>query len=454
MKFHLTTLCLVLVSGSTFGQGFSGGGGGYYGGVGGTGSQGGSTLATTTTTTTTTKHPAKTNGKATSTAHSPAKTKTGKAAATAAATRSPSNKTSPASGSTSPSSSSSHLFNKCSDSHNTTMTYPVDEKLKEDMLNGSAVSLRLYNDPEVRYSKDECEALLAGKEKSKCTHPHDASAKDRAQFWDEFEWVLDLQKKRKAGSQASEVIDLPKIFDGKTIEEAAQAVKSDFPTKWPTTLLESFLTANDSLSIDHSIFKHRGNEFVDKQVMLARLIGWAVSEVSPSAFAMKWNIGRIRPEEVAWKLKNGAINATGDEEKSVVEKLKGDDYIKSLGRPEDFTAYADVGCPVHPAYPAMHSAASAASLYLPVVLELSTDEIREARLLDYAVATFRSMAGVHYESDNRAGLGLGAGIIAKALPKVLEEWYGNGDGSVRRAVEGKLARVTKDFSWETWKAKQ
>ena len=40
------------------------------------------------------------------------------------------------------------------------------------------------------------------------------------------------------------------------------------------------------------------DDFVDGPVLLARIIGWAVSEVSPSAFACKWAEGRARPETV------------------------------------------------------------------------------------------------------------------------------------------------------------
>ena len=43
----------------------------------------------------------------------------------------------------------------------------------------------------------------------------------------------------------------------------------------------------------------------------------------------------------------------------------------------------------------MHSAASSASLYMAVLMDLSPEQIAEAQKMDFAVATFRSAAGVH-----------------------------------------------------------
>merc|ERR1719190_182344 len=90
----------------------------------------------------------------------------------------------------------------------------------------------------------------------------------------------------------------------------------------------------------------------------------------------------------------------------------------------DYTAYSN-GAPKHPAWPAMHSAASSASVYLPVVLNLTASQLLEAQRVDCAVATFRSFAGVHYESDNMAGLAVGQEVIRVELPKMLNNKYGS-----------------------------
>lgn len=263
------------------------------------------------------------------------------------------------------------------------------------------------------------------------THPGDAG------FWKEFEQVVDFQIARREGKEAKASVSLPKIFADYSMEEAAQAVRADFPSKWPTALTEQLL--GEGAKIDPKIIPQKSNDdFVDGPVLLARIIGWAVSEVSPSAFACKWSQGRARPETVAWAVQSGELDAPQNI-KDKVAQLK-------LTRPEDFTAYED-GCPHHPSWPAMHSAASSASLYLAVLLDLTPEQIAETQKLDYAVASFRSLAGVHYETDNRAGLALGQEVIAQELPKVLERF-----GADPQAVRAKIEKVRHD--WYKYEAKQ
>jgi hypothetical protein len=262
------------------------------------------------------------------------------------------------------------------------------------------------------------------------THPGDEG------FWSEFEQVIDFQAARRNGDAAAKSIDLPKLFDGYTMEAAAQAVRSDFPSKWPTALAEQLL--GEGAKIDGNIIPQKSNDdFVDGPVLLARIIGWAVSEVSPSAFACKWNQGRARPESVAWAIQTGDLEAP--------QHIKDKVAQLNLSRPEDFTAYEE-GCPRHPSWPAMHSAASCASLYLAVLLDLTPEQIAETRRVDYSVASFRSLAGVHYETDNRAGLALGQEVIAQQLPELLKRF-----GADPNAVRAKIQRVRHD--WYAYEAK-
>ena len=94
----------------------------------------------------------------------------------------------------------------------------------------------------------------------------------------------------------------------------------------------------------------------------------------------------------------------------------------------------------------MHSAASCASLYLAVLLDLTPEQIAETRRVDYCVATFRSLAGVHYDTDNRAGLALGQEVIARQLPDLLKRF-----GADPNAVRAKIDRVRHD--WNTYQGK-
>jgi len=262
------------------------------------------------------------------------------------------------------------------------------------------------------------------------THPGDAG------FWKEFEEVVDFQLARKNGDKPDKVMDLPKLFESYSMEEAAQAVRADFPSHWPTALTQQLL--GEGAKIDSKIIPQKSNDdFVDGPVLLARIIGWAVSEVSPSAFACKWSQGRARPESVAWAVQNGELEAP--------QYIKDKVAQLEMTRPEDFTAYEE-GCPKHPSWPAMHSAASSASLYLAVLLDLTPEQIAETRRLDYSVATFRSLAGVHYDTDNRAGLALGQEVIAKQLPEVLKRF-----GADPEAVRAKIEKVRHD--WYQYEAK-
>jgi membrane-associated phospholipid phosphatase len=284
---------------------------------------------------------------------------------------------------------------------------------------------------------------------------------DGADFWKELWQVNTLQRirlglatsMRRKTKLPADLIDLPALFEGFSFEEAAEAVRADFPTEWPTKLAQQFLS--NGTELDSAVISTRSpKDFVNTQVMLARVIGWAVSTVSPPAFALKWDQGRPRPEEAAAAVRNGLFD-TLPEDKRPPEKLKY--YINAVysGAPEDqtqvsWTAYKN-GSPRHPSWPAMHSAASSASLYLAVVLNLTSDQLKEARKLDYAVAYFRSLAGVHYPTDNLAGLTLGQNVVAKELPDMLEEFYpGATAGATKAAAEEKIKKLLEAHSWDTY----
>ena len=102
----------------------------------------------------------------------------------------------------------------------------------------------------------------------------------------------------------------------------------------------------------------------------------------------------------------------------------------------------------------MHSAASAGSFWLDVLMDLTKAQLLcEARMLDYSISYGRTVAGVHYASDNIAGLMVGQEILAQKLPQYLHDEYGADFTVVTEAV--KAARYDwNDFQksdcW-TWK---
>merc|ERR1712196_326936 len=107
-----------------------------------------------------------------------------------------------------------------------------------------------------------------------------------------------------------------------------------------------------------------------------------------------------RPEEVAGVIARGELTTDKD---GVPEPIVAKIRSMGLTRWNDFTAY-DTGSPTHPSWPAMHSAGSTMSYWLPVVAKLTADQYCEALRVDWAVSYGRTVAGVHYPQDNIAGL--------------------------------------------------
>jgi len=273
--------------------------------------------------------------------------------------------------------------------------------------------------------------------------------------WAEFELVINyqIQRLREQGAPtagwAEDIMDLPMLFENFTMSEAAEAVRADFPTHWPTKMIIQLL--DEGVAMDETVVPQlTAREFVNKHVLLSRVAGWAVQTVSPTAFSCKHKYGRARPEELAYKVQQGAVYAPEHVRSALDELLSmiptplqpGDDGVGYAA----FTAYNNTGSPRHPSWPAMHSAASSASAYLPTLMDLTYDKVAETRKLDYAVAVSRSVAGVHYPSDNIAGLMLGQQIVVDKLPGLLES-LGFDSQYVTKAKE-KLESCK--FSWIEW----
>lgn len=112
-------------------------------------------------------------------------------------------------------------------------------------------------------------------------------------------------------------------------------------------------------------------------------------------------ISPILLQEMAWKIADGEVPKEQVPE-DIYDSILGMD-IKSA---PDFTQYPE-GSPNHPSWPAMHSAASSASLWLAVVADLTDEQYCQVLRTDHSVAYARTVAGVHYPGDNIAGLNMG-----------------------------------------------
>jgi hypothetical protein len=127
----------------------------------------------------------------------------------------------------------------------------------------------------------------------------------------------------------------------------------------------------------------RAFEFWDQVVF------WAVSTIRPaynvaSPFVHSHHlfVHSARPEEVMWKVAKGAINASSGAPQDIVDSI----LAFNMAKPTDCTAYPE-GSPTHPSWPAMHSAASSATLWMGVVLNLTQGQWCEVKRMDWGVGT-------------------------------------------------------------------
>jgi hypothetical protein len=270
-------------------------------------------------------------------------------------------------------------------------------------------------------------------------YPSFPSSDSSADFWDEFMEVLEIQEDRRSGTVSTgDLMVLPNIWIGMTLDDVAEAVHDEYPASHHVELIKKLF--GQGLQIDYTILPFRSQrDFIGLEVRMADMMTWAVAAVAPTNFLMKWSVGRPRPEEIAMQIENNIITEADGVPGDVVIAVK----AMSLTRAEDFTHY-DEGCPLHPSWPAMHSASSAASLWLAVVADLTFDQYCQVLLTDYAVSFARTVAGVHYKTDNIAGLNLGQKILADKLAAHLAEKY----GADPQAVQQKIDSLT--FDWNTF----
>ena len=257
-------------------------------------------------------------------------------------------------------------------------------------------------------------------------------------YWAELAEVTRVQILRRQSADPHDLFGMPDLWSNKDIHDVAKAVHDEYPGHHQVTLIEWLWS--QGVKLDFNIMPKRCEfDFIGMQIRLADLNTWATRVVSPINFNVKWTAGRPRPEEVAYMIATDELT----EADGVPSQLIAD--IKSMGLTSapSFTAYPE-GCPRHPSWPAMHSAASSASLWLSVVLDLTPEQRCEALRLDHAVSYARTVAGVHYESDNVDGLNLGSMILSEKLADHLAEEY----GADRAAVQAKIEQMRID--WRTF----
>jgi len=272
-------------------------------------------------------------------------------------------------------------------------------------------------------------------------------------FLKELNVVAKLQVARRKNTECpSTYYGWPKIFkncevdrmNAFTLEDIAAAVNSEYPASIQMVFIKQFfgfLKGKDDrksiLDMGQPIGSSR--DFIGVQVRIAAINTWSFEVVAPVNFMLKWHYGMPRPEEVAWLIANDLIRddlSCSDEGCDLVATIK----CMGLKSRKDFTAYNDEnanenGSPTHPSFPAMHSAGSTLSTWLPALFKLTPEQYEEAVLIDHAVAMARTVAGVHYEQDNIAGLNVGRRIVEETLPGFVAENYGYDECMVKDRLE-------------------
>jgi len=227
-----------------------------------------------------------------------------------------------------------------------------------------------------------------------------------------------------------------------TLNRVAEAVQGEFSNYHQQTVITKIAKAESKVEAEDLGQPFRGvKDFIGMEVRMAQINAWALEVVAADNFFLKWHYGVPRPEEVAWRIRNGELTAEHGVTKDIIDAIGPDGSLK-FESATAFTAY-DKGCPTHPSFPAMHSAASTCSLWLPVMYNISEEDYLEALRMDYAVSYARTVAGVHYPQDNFAGLNIGQQIIVDQLPDFLADNYDYDRDMV--------AAFAKDlsFDWET-----
>merc|ERR1719469_696750 len=347
----------------------------------------------------------------------------------------------------------------------------------------NAESMRTFDDTQVlRFSKGLCyedltEEVFEAFDNMKLTHPDSPRAEDRATYWKEVRELIALYYLRVNGVKSKEIFDqialvsptpVTYVFNPEdTIEDSAGHVFGDLPTTHVTDFIlgqesnsETAELLGDTgyellnfkfMNMDEDIFQvpecysRNQIEFVNAQVAMGFILSWTINTVSAVAFGTKWAGGRARPQEVVWEIhEHGAAHFEYGVPDDVVDNIK----AMNLENEKAFT-YKGKGAPGHPSHPAMHSAGSAISSWLQVAANPSDAQIAHAQHYDFTIAYFRSFAGVHYPSDNRAGLQLGRFILGLNGPQFVADEYGCSPDSTADILE--LATSKRpDVDWSVW----
>jgi len=322
--------------------------------------------------------------------------------------------------------------------------YPISDNpevvtfLKEGSDGESVVDIN--DDFEVIYPVKELIDIVGGL-------PDHPSSNPRAPYWRRLERVIDkrnLGRNKLAREALADVMQQPLRWTNFTVLDVANAVYDEYPGLHQAEFIEDLIVFGlyGPVEFDDGIIPRRSlAQFLRGIIAVADISTWSHGVVGPHNFGAKWSGGRARPEEIAWLVRTGQVDAP----RFIRRKIN---RIRNFNQATDFTRYRGnnaregrMGSPRHPTWPAMHSAGSNLSFWAQVVMNLTPTQACEAKKIDWAVSYARTVAAVHFEDDNLAGLEMGQEVVARALPEYFPVKYGSNASNIRIKVN------QKRFKW-------
>jgi hypothetical protein len=111
--------------------------------------------------------------------------------------------------------------------------------------------------------------------------PSFPSSDRSADFWQEFKEVVQIQQLRRSKGDdppPANLMTLPNIWTGKTLNQVADAVHDEYPASHHVDLLKSFF--GQGLEIDYDILPFRSKrDFIGLEVRMADMVTWAFAAV-------------------------------------------------------------------------------------------------------------------------------------------------------------------------------
>lgn len=236
-------------------------------------------------------------------------------------------------------------------------------------------------------------------------------------FWNQFDAAVTCMAVMRGGAERlNHTTILSPAFrqlGANTLAAGAELIRAE-----PATLLPT--EAWRRVESPWRVIPGLDGNFINRHILIEDLVGWAARKTGPSCFAAKWHFMVPRPEEVAFAVLNGDVDAPWWSRCALDAAFPDPGVILQDRR--RFTRYPE-GCPGHPAYPAMHAACAGAQLaVIEAMFELTAQDAHNVRWAVHNKAYFRTWAGVHYPMDNLAGLWIGWETVRRSLPAKLVEY--------------------------------